>query len=105
MGTDFKEYKQALMEGLKMPYGKHKGMHPSDLPLDYCEWLRDNGVDKTIGKTFYKAISTRLKTRCTRLEMGEAWMMCIDCNAKLFSFDGYEDKTTICPTPKECDED
>lgn len=28
----------------------------------------------------------------TRLEWGEAWMICMSCNSKLYSFDGTEDK-------------
>ena len=32
-----------------------------------------------------------------RLLMGEAWMMCRDCNGKLFSFDGEEDASRSCP--------
>ena len=42
--------------------------------------------------------------RPTRLKLGEAWMWCTDCNAKLYSFDGHRDATTKCPTPQECKE-
>lgn len=38
----------------------------------------------------------------TRQQTGEAWMWCIDCNAKLYSFDGDKDKSTKCPNPKKC---
>ena len=33
----------------------------------------------------------------TRLDMGEAWMMCHDCGAKLWSFDGCKDTSRGCP--------
>ena len=32
-----------------------------------------------------------------RLSLGHAWMMCIDCGAKLYDFDGYKDRTKSCP--------
>lgn len=32
-----------------------------------------------------------------RLSLGEAWMMCNECGARLYSFDGYEDKDRRCP--------
>lgn len=41
------------------------------------------------------------KKRVSRLEMGEAWMFCGDCYARLYSFDGYEDRTTTCPYKKD----
>jgi hypothetical protein len=34
--------------------------------------------------------------------LGEAWMMCKDCGAKLYSFDGFEDSSRHCLTPTEC---
>lgn len=41
----------------------------------------------------------------TRLELGEAWMWCRGCMAKLYSFDGYEDKSRPCPDPQKCQEE
>lgn len=32
-----------------------------------------------------------------RLMNGEAWMMCSDCGAKLYSFDGAQDGSKKCP--------
>ena len=32
---------------------------------------------------------------------GEAYMMCLDCNGKLWSFDGYEDRIITCPYLKD----
>jgi hypothetical protein len=32
-----------------------------------------------------------------RLCLGEAWMWCVDCGAKLYSFDGNEDGSRKCP--------
>lgn len=37
--------------------------------------------------------------------VGEAWMHCSDCGAKLYSFDGEEDKGIPCPHPKKCREE
>ena len=37
-----------------------------------------------------------------RLLCGEAHMMCNECGARLYSFDGDQDKDRSCPTPKEC---
>lgn len=34
--------------------------------------------------------------RSARLESGEAWMICSDCGAKLYSFDGKEDASRKC---------
>lgn len=55
-----KEYKEVIYMGLKMPFGKYKGMHPSDLPIDYCKWLRANKIDEKIGKGFKHAIGSKL---------------------------------------------
>jgi hypothetical protein len=33
----------------------------------------------------------------SRLAMGEAHMMCNDCGAKLYSFDGNKDASRSCP--------
>jgi len=38
--------------------------------------------------------------RPDRLKMGEAFMMCNDCGARLHSFDGYQDKGINCPYEK-----
>lgn len=40
-----------------------------------------------------------------RLLSGEAWVWCLDCNAKLAAFDGNKDKAISCPTPKKCREE
>lgn len=32
-----------------------------------------------------------------RLAMGEAWMMCEECGAKLYSFAGTQDASRPCP--------
>lgn len=37
-----------------------------------------------------------------RLALGEAWMWCNDCGAKLYSFDGKADNSRPCPNKKEC---
>ena len=47
-------------------------------------------------------INTINTKKLDRLEMGEAWMWCIDCNCKLYSFDGNQDATTKCPHPNKC---
>jgi len=38
-------------------------------------------------------------------DWGEAWVMCRDCNAKLYSTDGTQDYAVGCPTKEECEED
>lgn len=35
-----------------------------------------------------------------RLQMGEAYMFCEDCGAKLYSFDGHQDASRKCPYQK-----
>lgn len=35
-----------------------------------------------------------------RLENGNAWMMCNECGAKLYDFDGDEDRGRPCPYKK-----
>mgnify|MGYP001415945847 FL=1 len=32
----------AVME--KMPFGKHKGVHLSKIPLDYIRWMKSQGI-------------------------------------------------------------
>lgn len=32
-----------------------------------------------------------------RNALGHAWMMCNDCGAKLYDFDGYKDMSKNCP--------
>ncbi len=41
----------------------------------------------------------------SRLDWGEAWMWCAECNCKLHSFDGYEDKWRRCPHPEQCEKE
>ena len=36
----------------------------------------------------------------TRLSSGEAWMICEDCGARLYSFDGCKDTSRKCPYMK-----
>jgi hypothetical protein len=36
-----------------------------------------------------------------RLTLGEAWMWCNECGAKLYSFDGHDDKDKRCPYKKD----
>ena len=36
-----------------------------------------------------------------RWSNGHAWMMCEDCGAKLYDFDGNMDKSMRCPTPNK----
>jgi len=43
--------------------------------------------------------------KVTRLQLGEAWMFCNDCGAKLYSFDGEEDKDIGCPHKDKCKEE
>ena len=43
-----------------MPFGKYKGMHPSELPIEYCRWLRKEKIDAKIGKYFKKCIGSRI---------------------------------------------
>jgi uncharacterized protein (DUF3820 family) len=50
------DYKAQIYKSLKMPFGKHKGLHPNKLPVEYCKWLRKNKIDGQIGKYFKKAI-------------------------------------------------
>jgi len=38
-------------------------------------------------------------------DWGEAWVMCRDCGAKLYSTDGTQDYAVGCPTKEECEED
>ena len=40
---------------------------------------------------------TNITYRQSRLECGEAYMMCNECGARLYSFDGTEDKSRNCP--------
>jgi hypothetical protein len=47
-------------EPMKMPFGKYKGCSVEELPISYCQWLRDNSIDKALGKTFFKAIGSRI---------------------------------------------
>ena len=47
-------------EPMEMPFGKYKGYSVDMLPISYCKWLRDNGIDKSLGKTFFKAIGSRI---------------------------------------------
>lgn len=42
-------------------------------------------------KDFIKDDKQNCDEKPIRLEMGEAWMMCNECGAKLYSFDGYQD--------------
>lgn len=42
--------------------------------------------------------------KLTRLDYGEAWMWCIDCNCRLYSFDGSEDRGIKCPTKEDCED-
>jgi hypothetical protein len=46
-----------------------------------------------------------VETKPIRLEMGEAWMMCSTCSAKLYSFDGDKDSMRPCPYMRhgQCD--
>lgn len=37
-----------------------------------------------------------------RREMGEAYMRCRDCGARLYSFDGTQDADEPCPYGKNC---
>ena len=55
-----KENEESIGNNLKMPFGKHKGVHPAYLPIDYCKWLRKNKIDDQIGKTFKSVIGSRI---------------------------------------------
>lgn len=46
--------------------------------------------DRTGGDTYYEY-------RKSRLACGEAYMMCEDCGARLWSFDGDLDQSRKCP--------
>lgn len=39
----------------------------------------------------------------TRLDLGNAWMWCAECGAKLWEFDDYEDQSRRCPYKKNAD--
>lgn len=39
----------------------------------------------------------------SRLDLGNAWMWCAECGAKLWDFDGYEDQSRRCPYKKNTD--
>ena len=36
-----------------------------------------------------------------RLDYGHAWMMCNECGAKLYDFDGNKDRDIKCPYKKD----
>ena len=36
-----------------------------------------------------------------RLLMGHAFMMCLECGAKLYDFDGYKDAAKACPYKRD----
>lgn len=38
----------------------------------------------------------------TRLLLGEAHMLCLDCVSRLYSFEGFKDQAIPCPHPKKC---
>lgn len=40
--------------------------------------------------------------KMTRHDYGEAWMMCQDCGARLFWFDGDKDECRPCPYKNGC---
>jgi len=39
--------------------------------------------------------------KLNRLEVGNAWMWCNECGAKLYEFDGDDDKDKACPYVKD----
>ena len=55
-----KDYQEYIGKSLKMPFGKYKGMHPSELPIEYCRWLRKEKIDAKIGKYFKKCIGSNI---------------------------------------------
>jgi len=40
-----------------------------------------------------------------RHELGEAFMICADCGARLYSFNGSEDAGRPCPHPQKCQDE
>lgn len=39
--------------------------------------------------------------KITRLDLGNAWMWCNECGAKLYEFDGDSDRDKPCPYVKD----
>lgn len=54
---------------------------------------------------FQREVIGRLNPTERRLRNGEAWMLCEDCGAKLYSFDGNMDSSRRCPNPQKCDDE
>lgn len=46
-------------------------------------------------------MNTDYKKMKERLELGEAYMICRECGARLYSFDGSQDRDTQCPYKKD----
>ena len=56
----------------------------------FCRDCKSNDIRPTLIKPI------------TRHTLGEAYMYCSDCNAKLYSFDGQEDLLRKCPNRQKC---
>lgn len=56
MSSDLREYNEAYNESACLWFGKHKGKHISEIPVDYLVWLRYGEND------MYKKISKRLRS-------------------------------------------
>ena len=78
IGMDL-DHANARIEGLKLRITELESVHP-ELPS-----RTPYGNDKPM-----------------RLQVGEAYMMCNDCGAKLYSFDGDFDASISCPYRKHC---
>ena len=49
-------------------------------------------------------VKTILLKDASHNDWGEAWVICKDCGARLYSQDGYRDIAVRCPNREECSE-
>lgn len=111
-----------------MPFGKHRSVPMQDIPASYLHYLWTHGMetDKSSAVADYirrNIDALKLENRdliwggtavrppnedppapfdaaAARRSAGEAWMICNECGAKLWSRDGDRDADTKCPYKK-----
>ena len=77
---------------VKQRESKRKAPSGSDLPG--CGPSRELPIAENM---FGEGNVERIDPKAARMVLGEAWMMCGECNGKLFSFDGETDGVRPCP--------